>query len=103
MSQNKVHPAQKDDETEEEFYARIMARVEQELNQESSKVPDRFNTMSRAPTLTDEHPVFRTTNHDYGQVPVTGYERPTEYHTVQRRFTEKQHLGMNYEHSGFNL
>ena len=95
-------PGQKPDETEEEYLARIERRVEERLRAEG-EVPERFSEMGVAPTLTREHPVFRTTNHDYGSMPVTEYERPTAYRTVPRTFTEKQHLGQNFEGAGFNL
>jgi hypothetical protein len=95
-------PGQRPDETEAEYIARIEARVEERLRHEG-QVPERFSRMSRSPTLTVEHPIFRTTNHDYGSMPVTEYERPMTYRTVSRQFTEKQHLGLNYEHGGFNL
>lgn len=98
----KLLPGQKEDETEEEYIARIEKRVEERLKAEG-EVPQRFSEMGTAPTFKDEHPVFRTTNHDYGSVPVTEYERPATYRTVSRQFTEKQHLGFNFEHGGFNL
>ena len=96
-------PGQRDDEDEETYLARVMKRVDERLSQESKQVPERFSTMSRAPTLTYEHPGFRTTNHDYGLIEVTQYERPTEYHTVSSHFTEKEHLGQNFEGANFNM
>lgn len=100
---NRRLPGQKPGETEEEYYMRLEARVQERLSEEPGKVPERFSQISRAPTLTEEHPIFRTTNHDYGMVNVTEYERPQTYRTVTRQFTEKQHLGFNFEHGGFNL
>ncbi|OHT04937.1 hypothetical protein TRFO_27437 [Tritrichomonas foetus] len=100
---NRRLPGQRDDEDEETYMARVMKRVEERLAQESKQVPERFSEITRAPTLTIEHPVFRTTNHDYGMMDVTQYERPTEYHTVSRRFTEKEHLGANFEGANFNI
>ena len=102
MQQQRL-PGQRPDEDRETYLARIEARVQKELESEHEKVPERFQEMSRAPTLVDEHPVYRTTNHDYGSMPVSQYERPVEYHTCSRAFTEKQHLGLNFEHGGFNL
>jgi hypothetical protein len=95
-------PGQRADETEEEYIARVEARIEARIRSEGV-VPARFSRLNVAPTLTTEHPIFRTTNHDYGSMAVTEYERPTTYRTVTRQFTERQHLGLNFEHGGFNL
>jgi hypothetical protein len=95
-------PGQRPDETVEEYTQRIEARVEARLRSDG-QVPERFSRLNRAPTLTVEHPIFRTTNHEYGSMSVTQYERPTTYRTVSRQFTERQHLGLNFVHSGFNL
>lgn len=100
---SRLLPGQKPTETQEEYWARIEARVQERLNAEKDQIPDRFSEITVAPTLTSEHPIFRTTNHDYGSMSVTQYERPTTYRTVSRQFTEKQHLGFNFEHGGFNL
>jgi hypothetical protein len=95
-------PGQRKGETTEEYEARIEERVEARIRSEG-KVPGRFANLNRPPTLTTEHPIFRTTNHDYGSMSVTEYERPTTYRTVTREFTERQHLGLNFEHGCFNL
>jgi hypothetical protein len=95
-------PGQRADETEEEYIARVEARVEARIRAEGA-VPERFSRLNVAPTLTSQHPIFRTTNHDYGSMAVTEYERPTRYRVVTHEFTERQHLGLNFEHGGFNL
>ena len=103
MERQKRLPGQKEDETQEEYLARVEARVQERLNAEANQIPDRFNNYQRPETLQDQHPVFRTTNHDYGAVTMSDYERPTVYKTFSRHFTEKEHLGFNYEHGGMNL
>jgi hypothetical protein len=95
-------PGQRPGETVEEYTQRIEARVEARLRS-YGQVPECFSRLNRAPTLTVEHPIFRTTNHEYGSTSVTQYERPTTYRTVSRQFTERQHLGLNFVHSCFNL
>ena len=102
MNSSAKLPGQKDDENENEFISRILKRVDDEYEQES-KVPERFFTMKLASTLTHEHPAFKTTNHEYGKLPVTEYERPSEYHTVSRKFTETQHMGLNFEGANLNV
>ena len=101
--QTKRLPGQKPDETQEEYMARVMARVEQKLADEEKAVPERFHELQQESRAPKENPIFRTTNRDYGRQNMSQYEVPTEYHTVNRTFTEKQHLGLNYEHGGFNL
>ena len=96
-------PGQREDEDEETYMARVMKRVEERLAQESKAVPERFSEIGEATTLKREHPVYRTTNNDYGKMAMTQYERPTEYHTVSRHFTEKEHLGQNFEGANFNI
>ena len=96
-------PGQKPDEDRETYLARIEQRVQEKLREEFSSVPERFGEISSKNTFIDEHPVYRTTNHDFGAMDVSEYERPAVYKTVSRQFTEKQHLGMNFEHPGMNL
>jgi hypothetical protein len=95
-------PGQLKGESVAEYEERIEQLVALRLKNEG-QVPGRFANLHRAPTLTIEHPIFRTTNHDYGSMDVTEYERPTCYRTVSRAFTERQHLGLNFLHGGFNL
>jgi hypothetical protein len=95
-------PGQLPGETEEEYNERILAKVDSKLA-DDGQVPERFSRTTRSATLRREHPVFRTTNHDYGSMPMTEYERPVTYRVVSRHFTEKEHLGANYEGGGFNI
>jgi hypothetical protein len=103
MSRRKdLLPGQRADESEEEYIARVEARIEARIRAEGV-VPERYSRLNIAPTLTFQHPIYRTTNHDYGSMAVTEYERPTTYRIVPHEFTERQHLGLNFEHGGFNL
>jgi hypothetical protein len=95
-------PGQRPDETEEEYTERLAEEVERRVADDGA-VPGRFTQRSRSTTLRREHPVFRTTNHDYGSLQMTEYERPPCYRVVSRHFTEKEHLGVNYEGGGFNI
>lgn len=99
---NQRLPGQKPDEDVDTYLARIEARVQEKLAAEG-QVPDRFSTLTSRGTFREEHPIYRTTNNDYGAMDVSEYERPSTYKTVSRQFTEKQHLGINFEHGGFNL
>jgi len=96
-------PGQRPDEDEETYLSRIEKRVQEKLEKEFSSVPDRFGCLKNSSTKRNEHPIFRTTQNEYGKYEMTDYERPNSYHTVSRQFTEKQHLGMNYEHCGLNV
>jgi hypothetical protein len=80
-----------------------MKRVEREVNIELEKVPRKFLNRPLPPTYNDEHPIYRTTSHDYGSMAPSSYEVPLGYYTLSRKFTEKQHLGSNYEGGGFNI
>lgn len=102
MSQHLL-PGQKPGEDRETYLARIEARVQERLAKEMGDVPERFSEVTSTGTMKDEHPVYRTTNHDYGSMDMSEYERPAVYKTVSRQFTEKQHLGINFEHGGMNL
>jgi hypothetical protein len=95
-------PGQYPGESIEDYAARIEARVEAQVRSEG-QIPGRFAQLKVSPTFRTEHPIFRTTNHDYGSMAVTEYERPPTYRTVTREFTERQHLGLNFHHCGFNL
>ena len=100
---SRLLPGQKPDEDRETYLARIEARVQERLSKETGTVPERFSEVTIKNTFRDEHPVYRTTNHDYGSMDMSEYERPAVYKTVSRQFTEKQHLGLNFEHGGMNL
>lgn len=96
-------PGQKEDEDEETYLARIEQRVQERLKKEFEGIPERFSELSGRSTRTIEHPIYRTTANDFGSMDMSEYERPTCYRTVPRQFTEKQHLGLNFEGSGMNL
>jgi len=96
-------PGQKPDEDYDTYMKRIEERVQQRLTEEYSSVPDRFGNMSPVATKKTEHPIFRTTTNDIGKMEMSEYERPNVYRTAPRNFTEKQHLGINFEHGGLNL
>jgi hypothetical protein len=81
-------PGQRPGETVQEYTQRIEARVDAPLRSDG-QVPERFSRLNRAHALTVEHPIFRTTNHEYGSMIVTQYERPTICRTVSRQFTER--------------
>jgi hypothetical protein len=89
------------DGTEEEYIARVEPRIESRIRAERA-VAAGFSPLHVA-TLTAQHSIFRTTNHDYGSATVTEYEHPPTYRIVTHKFTEWQHLGLNFEHGGFNL
>lgn len=96
-------PGQRPDEDEATYLARIEKRVQEKLEKEYSSVPQRFCEIKSSSLSRSEHPIFRTTQNDYGKMDMTDYERPNVYKTVSRRFTEKEHLGQNYEHCGLNI
>ena len=96
-------PGQKPNEDYETYIKRIEEKVEQKLKDEYSSVPQRFSDLSTKSTKKDEHPIFRTTTNEFGKMDISEYERPTVYKTAPRNFTEKQHLGINFEHGGLNL
>jgi hypothetical protein len=95
-------PGQRDDETAEAYVARLKAVADARMIRDDT-VPERFSHLGVPRNLTLQHPVFRTSNHDYGSRAVTQYERPITYRPVSHEFTERQHLGINFRHSGFNM
>lgn len=76
------------------------------INHSSIPLPERFTDAtyySDRPTHTNQHPLYRTSNHQYGTRAPSQAELPKSYYPTQHKFTAQFAAGFNTSHTSTKM